>query len=60
MRNCPSDGFGLNGSVDLVNCDCPDFYRITIHATEDPNSPIIYQVWGYPTGGNLQIHPPLD
>jgi hypothetical protein len=56
-NTCPADGFGLNGSVALVDCDCPDFYRITIHATTDPNSTIIYQVWGYPAGGNLQIHP---
>ncbi len=54
---CPSDGFGINGSVELVDCGCPDFYRITIHADTDPTSPIIYQVWGYPIGGNLQIHP---
>ncbi len=56
-NNCPSDGFGLNGSVELVDCGCPDFYRITIHATTDPASPVIYQVFGYPQGGNLQIHP---
>jgi hypothetical protein len=57
MNGCPEDGFGLHGSVANVDCDCPDFYRITIHATADPSSPVIYQVWGYPQGGNLQIHP---
>ena len=57
LHGCPKDGFGLNGSVAEVDCDCPDFYRITIHATTDPNSAVIYQVWGYPIGGNLQIHP---
>lgn len=57
LHGCPTDGFGLHGSVELVDCDCPDFYRITIHATTDPASPVIYQVWGYPIGGNLQIHP---
>lgn len=57
LNGCPSDGFGLNGSVELVDCECPDFYRITIHATADPASPVIYQVYGYPQGGNLQIHP---
>jgi len=57
LNSCPSDGFGLNGSVALVDCDCPDFYRITIHATTDPASAVIYRVWGYPIGGNLQIHP---
>jgi len=54
--NCPSDGFGLNGSVELVDCSCADFYRITIHATTDPSSDVIYSVWGY-IQGNLQIHP---
>ncbi len=57
LNGCPADGFGLNGSVELVDCACPDFYRITIHATTDPASPVIYQVFGYPQGGNLQIHP---
>jgi hypothetical protein len=57
LHGCPDDGFGLHGSVELVDCACPDFYRITIRATTDPNSAIIYQVWGYPQGGNLQIHP---
>lgn len=57
INKCPTDGFGIRGSVELVDCACPDFYRITIHANEDPNSPVIYQVWGYPQGGNLQIHP---
>ncbi len=57
LNGCPKTGFGLNGSVALVDCACPDFYRITIHATTDPNSPVIYSVWGYPQGGNLQIHP---
>ena len=56
-NSCPADGFGINGSVELVDCACPDFYRITIHATTDPTSAVIYQVAGYPQGGNLQIHP---
>ncbi len=54
---CPADGFGRNGSVELVDCDCFDYYRIIIHATTDPSSPVIYTVAGYPAGGNLQIHP---
>jgi len=29
--DCPSTGFGEKGTVDLGNCDCPDFYRITIY-----------------------------
>ena len=59
LHGCPKDGFGLNGSVAEVDCDCPDFYRITIRATTDPNSTVIYRVWGYPIGGNLQIHPQI-
>ncbi|HEX6790743.1 MAG TPA: hypothetical protein VF247_05480, partial [Candidatus Krumholzibacteria bacterium] len=54
--DCPEDGFGLHGSEELVNCDCGDFYRITIRATTDPSSPVIYTVHGYFTG-NFQIHP---
>lgn len=53
---CPDEGFGLHGGAVLVDCGCPDFYRITIHETEDPASPVIYQVEGYFTG-NFQIHP---
>jgi len=56
-NNCPADGFGLHSGAPLVNCECGDFYRITIHATTDPASAVIYQVFGYPQGGNLQIHP---
>jgi hypothetical protein len=28
---CPSIGFGEKGAEDFANCDCPDFYRITIY-----------------------------
>ena len=28
---CPGTGFGDKGTVALANCDCPDFYRITIY-----------------------------
>ncbi|MHC4425296.1 MAG: DNRLRE domain-containing protein [Planctomycetota bacterium] len=28
---CPDIGFGEKGDVELANCDCPDFYRITIY-----------------------------
>jgi hypothetical protein len=52
-----------------ANCDCADFYRIKIYAGVIPDpitgeitninkSNVIYQVWGYLDGGNLQIHPP--
>ena len=39
--------------------NCPDIYQIEIHATIDPNSPIIYTVGAFVDGGNLQIHPPV-
>jgi len=55
--DCPPNGFGLHGDVALVDCDCTDFYRITIRATTDPDSPVIYMVQGYFDGGNFQIHP---
>jgi len=59
----------------LANCDCPDFYRITIYkgvlstnvtflanGKVNPASlnkvDVIYEVYGYTDGGNLQIHPP--
>jgi hypothetical protein len=52
---CPDQGFGDHG-IGPVNCDCPDFYRITIYS-DDIGTSIIYQVYGYIKGGNLQIHP---
>ncbi|MGA1842479.1 MAG: DUF4114 domain-containing protein [bacterium] len=72
---CPSSGFGEKGDIDLANCDCPDFYRITIYngiyaddvvwlpdGNIDLNSlnltEVLYEVYGYIDGGNLQIHPP--
>lgn len=55
--NCPDDGYGLHGGEALVDCDCFDFYRITIYAGDTDASAIIYQVYGYIQGGNLQIHP---
>lgn len=66
---CPSQGFGKHGApVSPADCGCPDFYRITIYngVYADPVSgeivpnkqDVLYQVWGYIDGGNLQIHPP--
>ena len=72
---CPLDGFGEKGSQALADCDCPDFYRITIYdgvyaaditKNADGSIPkiqmnttdVIYEVWGYIDGGNLQIHSP--
>lgn len=57
---CPEEGSA--GAV--AECDCPDFYRITIYegvpAGQTPSaSVVIYEVYGYITGGNLQIHPPI-
>jgi hypothetical protein len=65
--DCPPDGFGEKGSVALADCGCPDFYRITIYdgvdkQTLDSTGPnktdVLYCVYGYIDGGNLQIHPP--
>ena len=53
---CPDQGFGLHGDAEYVNCECFDFYRITIYADET-EATVIYQVYGYIKGGNLQIHP---
>jgi hypothetical protein len=55
--DCPAGGHV--GLPPPANCDCPDFYTIRIHATEDPASDVIYEVGGYLNGGNLQIHPPI-
>jgi hypothetical protein len=30
-EECPGDGFGEKGTMPFANCDCPDFYRITIY-----------------------------
>jgi hypothetical protein len=57
ISGCPDQGFGSQGGADYVDCDCPDFYRITIYA-DMSDSEIIYQVYGYIKGGNLQVHPP--
>jgi len=55
VSGCPDQGFGALG-VGPVDCDCPDFYRITIYA-DYTETTVIYQVYGYIKGGNLQIHP---
>lgn len=58
---CPATG--SKGA--LANCSCPDFYQLTIHGTPDqaPDGtclgPVIYHVYGYLTGGNIQIHPAI-
>ena len=57
---CPPEG----SESELADCACPDFYRITIYEAfyppAEPNkTTIIYEVFGYIRGGNLQIHPPL-
>lgn len=52
---CPDQGFGLHGGAPFVDCDCFDFYRITIYADVTATT-VIYQVYGYIKGGNLQIH----
>jgi hypothetical protein len=62
---CPSSGFGEKGARLLADCDCPDFYRITIYnGSTDINSlpkgpgDVIYKFYGYIDGGNLQLHRP--
>lgn len=54
---CDEDGFVNEQPGD---CRCADFYSITIYETAEPSSPIIYMVYGYITGGNLQIHNPIQ
>ncbi len=63
----PADICPPGGSAGaLADCDCPDYYSITIYAAYDPSSEgpnmsgVIYHVAGYIKGGNLQIHPGLD
>jgi hypothetical protein len=71
-QQCPINGFGEKGNPLLADCECPDFYRITIYdgvnaadvswvdGKIDPASlnriDIIYEVWGYINGGNIQLH----
>lgn len=72
--DCPPDGSGTDAFEDIfavANCGCPDFYRIRIYEgilpEFDPDTgeitnlnmmDVIYEVFGYIDGGNLQIHPP--
>jgi hypothetical protein len=51
---CPPEG----SAGRPASCECPDFYRITIHATTSPGSAVIYEVHGYLDGGNFQTHEP--
>ena len=53
---CPDEGHA--GST--ADCNCADFYRITIYAGDDDTTGVIYEVFGYITGGNLQIHHPIQ
>jgi hypothetical protein len=52
---CPAGG----AAGGFADCGCADFYRITIYETDDPASAVIYEVYGYINGGNLQIHHPI-
>jgi hypothetical protein len=54
--DCPAGGHA--GTT--LDCACADYYSIRIHAGPTPDSPVIYHVEGYITGGNLQIYPALD
>jgi len=59
---CPAVG----SAGGLADCSCPDFYHITIYSTpdQDPDGTClgdeIYDVYGYLTGGNIQIHPAIQ
>jgi|GEM_PF-2433795 len=61
---CPPDGFGRNGSEEFGSCSCPDFYRIKIYSADaslgegECVGDVIYEVYGYIDGGNIQLHPP--
>jgi hypothetical protein len=63
--NCPhiiGDIVGdpaTNPGAALVCSACADVYQIEIHATDDPNSAVIYEVGGFIDNGNLQIHPAI-
>lgn len=48
-----------NATAAAVCSSCADVYQIEIHATTDPNSPVIYSVGGFIDQGNLQIHPEI-
>jgi len=59
-QNLPEDQCPAGGNAGTaLDCDCADFYTIRIHATDDPASDVIYEIDGYITGGNFQIHPPV-
>lgn len=52
---CPDEGHA--GST--ADCACADFYRITIYEGQFGGD-VIYEVYGYITGGNLQMHHPIQ
>jgi len=55
----PDTGCQIGGYAgELADCECPDFYHITIWDTT--GTTVIYEIFGYITGGNLQIHEALD
>lgn len=66
-----TDAFADPPVFENANCSCPDFYRIRIFEGVIPvydintgeitnlnKTNVIYEVFGYINGGNLQIHPP--
>jgi hypothetical protein len=71
-QTCPPNGFGEKGDLPLADCNCADFYRITIYDGVDVTdvvwidgkidinslntTDVIYEFHGYIDGGNLQIH----
>jgi hypothetical protein len=54
IEDAPSP-FGEKGGDICV--ECPDWYEIEIHCSDNPASQIMYRVGNYLTAGNHQIHP---
>jgi hypothetical protein len=48
---------GGNESNIPAPCGCSDYYRIRIYADDTPTT-VVYEVSGYLSGGNFQIHQP--
>lgn len=59
-QNAPGFCDPLGSAGGLADCDCADFYHIRIFEDVDGAGEPIYEVFGYITGGNLQIHHPIQ
>ncbi len=58
-EKCPGTGFGEKGPQPLANCDCPDFYRITIHDGVDA-ADVVWLPDGNIDLNSLRRDPKLD